>query len=245
MLGASLSIADPNIVLNTIVSDVLDRFADRLEGASDLRGAVLDLVREYYSKHKRVIFNGNGYSDGWYEEAERRGLPNLKTSALALPYLRSEQNISLFERHGIFTASEVISRCDIMLENFAKTVHIEALTMIDMVNREFLPAVTSYINTLADTAIKKQKLEISTQGYEKELAKRLSALSDKTFSALSRLERAVSSAEKCKTPEEKALSYDRDVRRIMTEIRTYVDEMEKKTAREYWPHPTYTDMLYY
>ena len=245
MLGSSLSIADPNIVLNTIVSDMLDRFADRLEGVSDLRFAVLDIVREYYGKHKRVIFNGNGYSDGWYEEAEKRGLPNLRSSATALPYLRAKENIEVFERHGIFTASEVDSRCDIMLENFAKTVHIEALTMIEMVNREFLPAVSSYIGVLADTAIKKHQLEISSYGYEKETAKKLSTLCDKATSALSRLEGAVASAEKCRTAEEKALSYEKNVRRIMSELRACVDEMEKKTAKAYWPHPTYADILYY
>ena len=245
MLGSSLSIADPNIVLNTIVSEMLDRFADRLENSSDLREDVMAIVREYYSKHKRVIFNGNGYSDGWYEEAEKRGLPNLRSSAVALPYLRSEQNISLFERHGIFTASEVVSRCDIMLESFAKTVHIEALTMIEMVNREFLPAVSSYIGALADTALKKQSLEISPSGYEKDTAKKLSALCDKALSAMTRLDSAVASAEKCKTAEEKAAAYDKNVRRIMTELRSYIDEMEKKTSREYWPCPTYADILYY
>ena len=205
----------------------------------------MSLVREYYSRHKRVIFNGNGYSDGWYEEAEKRGLPNLRSSAVALPHLRSEQNISLFERHGIFNSSEVISRCDIMLESFAKTVHIEALTMIEMVNREFLPAVSAYIGALADTAIKKQSLDIVGTSYEKDTAKKLSSLCDKALSAMTRLDSAVAAAEKSKTAEDKALAYDKNVRRIMTELRSYVDEMEKKTSREYWPCPTYADMLYY
>ena len=114
-----------------------------------------------------------------------------------------------------------------------------------MVNRELLPAVSAYIGALADVAIKKQQLDMSASLYEKDTAKRLSALCDKAISAQSRLERAVASAEKCKTEEEKALAYDKDVRRIMTELRSYVDEMEKKTAKTYWPHPTYTDMLYY
>ena len=244
MLGSSLSIADPNIVLNTIVSEILDRFADRLSGAKNLQGEVLKLIKETYSKHKRIIFNGNGYSDEWAEEAERRGLPNFKTAATALPQLCSAENVALFERHGIFTASEVNSRCEIMLESFAKTIHIEALTLIDMVNKEILPSVISYVGELSATALSKAELGI-TNGFERDLAKKLSSLCDKTASGILKLERAVSSAEKKTKPSEKASVYDREIRKLLDEIRVYIDEMEKKTSKKYWRYPTYSDMLFY
>jgi glutamine synthetase len=244
MLGSSLSIAEPNIVLNTIVSDVLDRFADRLSGAKDLHEATYELIRESYSAHKRVIFNGNGYSDGWYEEAERRGLPNFKTSASALPELRSKQNVELFERHGIFTSEEVDSRCEIMLENLAKTIHIEALTLVDMVNKEILPSVLSYIGELAKVSLKKSELGISA-GFERDLAKKLSALCDKTANGIAKLERSVTYAEKKQNVLEKASAYDKDIRKQMEELRENIDEMERKTAKKYWSYPTYADMLFY
>lgn len=244
MLGSSLSIAEPNIILNTIVSDILDRFAERLSGAEDLPQAVLELIKETYAKHKRVIFNGNGYSDGWTEEAEKRGLPNLRTSAAALPYLRSEQNVALFERHGIFTASEVNSRCDIMLESFAKTVHIEALTLIDMINKEILPSVASYMNSLTELALRKAELGVSS-GFERDLVKKLSITCDKTASSAAKLERAVNTAEKKENVSERAEYYDKDIRKLLNELRTSIDELEQKTAKKYWPYPTYADMLFY
>ena len=244
MLGSSLSIAEPNIVLNTIVSDVLDRFADRLEGASDLHEETLELIRESYSAHKRVIFNGNGYSDGWYEEAEKRGLPNFKTSASALPSLRSKQNVELFERHGIFTSQEIDSRCEIMLENLAKTIHIEALTLIDMVNKDILPSVLSYVGELAKISLKKSELGISA-GFERDLAKKLSSLCDKTANGVSKLERSLTYAEKKQNVFERATAYDKDIRKQMEDLRENIDEMERKTAKKHWCYPTYADMLFY
>jgi glutamine synthetase len=161
-----------------------------------------------------------------------------------LPELRSKQNVELFERHGIFTSEEVDSRCEIMLENLAKTIHIEALTLVDMVNKEILPSVLSYIGELAKVSLKKSELGISA-GFERDLARKLSALCDKTANGIAKLERSVTYAEKKQNVLEKASAYDKDIRKQMEELRENIDEMERKTAKKYWSYPTYADMLFY
>lgn len=139
MLGSAFSIAGPNIVLNTIVAEALDQFADKLEKAADKDAAIKKLIKETFAKHSRIVFNGNGYTDAWVEEAKSRGLLNLKSTPEALPYMEAKKNIDLFVKHGIFTEAEVRSRVEILLENYVKTINIEALTMLDMLHKDILP----------------------------------------------------------------------------------------------------------
>jgi glutamine synthetase len=155
MLGSSSSISDSNIVLNTIVAEVLSQFADRLENAGDFKSELSSMIKETIKKHKRILFNGNNYSEEWVEEAAKRGLLNLKSTVDALPYFISEKNIKLFTKHNIFSESEIHSRYEVMLEGYAKVIHIEALTMIDMVKREIIPSVMGYLKDLSETACSK------------------------------------------------------------------------------------------
>ena len=144
MLGSAFSISGPNIILNTIVAEALDQFANRLEGTLDLKKDLSALIKETIKAHKRIIFNGNNYSDEWVVEAEKRGLLNLKTTPEALPVFVDEKNVKLFTKHKVLTESECFSRFEILLENYSKTIHIEALTMIDLINKEVIPSVLSY-----------------------------------------------------------------------------------------------------
>ena len=161
MPGSSTSIAGCNIVLNTVVADVLKEFADVLEVAPDFESALNTLIRETIKNHKRIIFNGNGYDDAWVKEAEMRNLLNLRTTPDALPYFIHEENIKLFERHRVFSKEEVISRFEILIEEYSKTINIEALTMLDMAKKEILPAVSKYSKTIADTILAKKQCSAS------------------------------------------------------------------------------------
>lgn len=157
MLGSDLSISGPNVVLNTIVAEELSQFADLLEQAEDFNSMLEDLIKKTISEHKRIIFNGNNYSDEWVKEAESRGLLNLKTTADALPSFIADKNIALFTKHKIFTEIEIRSRYEILLENYCKKLRIEALTMCDMTSRQILPAISKYSSTLTDTALEKKR----------------------------------------------------------------------------------------
>ena len=203
MLGSTFSISGPNIILNTIVADSLDQFADELEKADDFMAAVKALVKKTYLAHKRIIFNGNGYSDEWVKEAAKRGLLNLASAPEALPYFKSQKNIQLFEKHGIFSKLEVESRADIMLENYCKVVNIEALTMIDMANKQILPAVTTYVNELAKTAIATKELgfEATSQISTAKLLTKLGADAAKSLTTLA--ERVKKSGEHLRHREER------------------------------------------
>lgn len=244
MLGSGCSIADANVVLNTIVSEILDRFSERLEAADDFNGEVTAIVRETYSAHKRIVFNGNGYSAEWREEAARRGLHNYATAAEAIPHLKDAANVAVFEKHGIYTAAELQSRCDIMLDAVSDSISVEVNTMLEMVRRDILPAVIAYTTQLSDGLLKKHSLGLACRA-EEELAKQLSDLTDRIAEGADRLKRVAKKAAEQLDHAARAKAYSEDVRHAMDKLRATVDEAETCIAREAWPYPTYTDLLFY
>ena len=247
-LGSIQSIADPNIVLNTIIAEELDQFADYIEShvneGKDLNKVLYHLVRKTLKEHKRIIFNGDGYSEEWVQEAERRGLLNMKTTVDALPSFKEEKNVQLFAKHGIYTKEEVYSRYEVMMENYNKLMHIEALTMLEMAKRDYLPAVCAYVNELASTvATKKAVCDCLDCTAELEVAKKLSSLSADIYKATEALDEAMANMP---TDDETAEGvYYRDVViPKMDALRAAVDEAETMTSSEYWPVPSYGDMLF-
>ena len=245
MLGSKSSISGPNIVLNTIVAEELSQFADVLEKAGDFNAALNDLIRATIREHKRIIFNGNNYSDEWVAEAERRGLLNLKSTVDALPYYISEKNQTLFTKHKIYTATEIHSRYEILLENYCKTISIEALTMLDMVNKDIFPAVCRYMDALSATVLHKAGVSsaISSKAEEARL-KKLSALCDQLYQANEALSEAMRKVP-CGCDVKAQADYYKDtVIDLMQRLRTPADELEALTGKAYWPYPTYSQMLF-
>ncbi len=244
MLGSSASVAEPNIILNTAVAEILDRFSDELEGATDKAEAIGKLIGKTYLAHRRVVFNGNGYSEEWRREAEARGLPMRKNTADALTHYLDEKNVSLFTRHGIFTKEEIASRQEILLENYCKTVHIEALTMADMTKREILPAIVSYERTLSSLLCDREIIGIPSS-YEKGLLTRLTSLAcdiaKEGEAVYQRAEAATALADQA----EAAKAFSEEVVPAMERLRRSVDEAEGLMPSAVWPYPSYTDMLYY
>ncbi len=245
MLGSANSIASANIVLNTVVAQSLKSYADRLESADDFEEALHSLIRKTIKDHKRIIFNGNGYDNEWIAEAERRGLLNLPTTPDCLPYLLKDKNIKLFAEHKVFSRQEIEARYEIYLENYCKNVRIEALTMTDMTNKDILPAVSAYFKTLCDTVKTMGRAGIDPSGsYEQVTAEKLAALSRKIFSAVHGLSQAVDGlSEAGDAARESELIRDR-VLPQMNLLREYVDAAESITAEEYWPYPSYGDLLF-
>ena len=244
MLGSASSISDTNVMLNTMVADVFSEFADRLEKADDFETEVNTLIKETMDEHKRIIFNGDGYSAEWEIEAERRGLLNLRSTVDAIPLLKTEKNIELFARHGVLSRTEINSRVDIILENYTKTLHIEALTLIDMMNREVVPAITAYSNVLCTAVLNKNSIGGICSTVERELIARLSAANKEIFSLTTELKMAVSSAERTKDIIEKATTYHDVILKIMTDIRKYADSAESVVPSGYWPYPSYGELLF-
>ena len=245
MLGSSQNIAMPNIVLNTAVAESFRQFADELEGAEDLRTAIAALLKKTFAEHRRIIFDGNGYSLEWEHEAERRGLLNLKTSVAAFKRYNDEKNIKLFSDHGVMSATEINSRRGILFENYSKIVNIEALTMIEMVSRDIIPAVSAYIGELSSTmAARLAAVPEANSDVERDLITKLSAMNAKAYAKLEELK----SAEKLATSQEgyeaKAEVYESRVLPLMSELRTVVDALETMTATEYWPLPTYGELMF-
>ena len=243
MPGSSASIAGCNIVLNAVVADELKQFADVLEVAPDLPSALHVLIQDTIRSHKRIIFNGNGYDDAWIEEAEKRGLLNLRTTPDALPYFIRQENIELFKRHRIFDEEEVRSRYEIFMEEYGKTLHIEALTMLDMVKKQILPAVTAQVHEWLDTAAMKQQLLDVKSCYESKSAALASDLQEAAFAASEKLKRVVQKAEKLDV-ESAAFCYRDEVLPLMDEVRTACDALETMTSPQYWPFPTYGKLLF-
>ena len=245
MLGSANSIASANIVLNTVVAQSLKSYADRLESADDFEEALHSLIRKTIKDHKRIIFNGNGYDNEWIAEAERRGLLNLPTTPDCLPYLLKDKNIKLFADHKVFSRQEIEARYEIYLESYCKNVRIEALTMTDMTNKDILPAVSAYFKTLCDTVKTMGRVGIDPSGsYEQVTAEKLAALSRKIFSAVHGLSQAVDGlSEAGNAARESELIRDR-VLPQMNLLREYVDAAESITAEEYWPYPSYGDLLF-
>ncbi len=247
MVGSAASISSPNVVLNTAVADVLAEFAAELKDVpeAEFERAVRKLIAKTIDVHGRIIFNGNNYSEEWVEEAERRGLLNLKSTVDALPYLVSEKNVALFERHGVLRASELVARHEIYLENYCKTVHIEALTMIDMVKRKILPTAIAYQGKLADVIVKKNAcgLALSVSVEETQL-KKLVSLTDAMYAKLAELEVTAANTN-CGCDIEATARTTRDgICREMAELREIVDAIEMLVAGEDWPYPTYAEILY-
>ena len=243
MLGSMIPIAGPNIVLNTIVAEELDEFADKLADAPDLEAAVYDLVKETYKAHKRIVFNGNGYTDEWVEEAAKRGLLNLKSTPEALPYLGHAKNIELFEKHNIFTKAEVESRVEILLENYSTTISIEAATMLDMFHKDILPAVTAYTEDLTKAVLDKKAAGVSA-GFEGALADKLSKLGGEMYASSLKLEDGLKEAAEIGDSEKQALYYHDTVLEEMGKLRSAVDAAEALTGGKYLDYPTYGELLF-
>ena len=246
MPGSALSISGPNIVLNTIVAETLSQFADALEGSSDFTADLNTLIKKTIKEHKRIIFNGNGYDSSWVEEAEKRGLLNLKSTPDALPYFIAEKNIDLFTKHKIFTAAEMHSRYEILLDNYCKTLNIEALTMVDMAKKQIVPAVLSYLKDVSATAAQKKAIsEDIPCDLEESLVRKLSALASCFYKKTEALESALLEAKNYEGDLQKeADHYKDDVFTAMQEMRAVADELETLLGKEYWPFPSYSDLLF-
>ena len=242
MPGSSLSIAGINTILNTIVAEELSIIADRLEKRTILN-VKYSIVRKTVRENSRIIFNGNNYSEEWVEEAQRRGLLNLKTTPEALPYMLSDKNISLFERHGVFTKEELKSRYEILMENYCKTVHIEALALIDMVKKDVLPSILGYEKDVAQIAGDKKTIGAGID-LELKLINKMSDLTSLMYERVEGLERAVEETSLCGDITEKGtLTRDR-ILSSMQGVREVADELETVVGKKYWPFPTYGEMLY-
>ncbi len=244
MLGSASSISDTNVMINTMVADVFSEFADRLENADDFDFEVNEIIKETMNTHRRIIFNGDGYSADWEKEAEKRGLLNLRSTVDALPLLKSEKNIEMFERHGVFSRSEINSRVDIILENYTKIIHIEALTLIDMMTREVVPTISAFTNTLCETLLNKNKIGGIGSEVERELIARLAAAEREIFTLTNELKMAVATSEKTVDVLEKARLYHDTVLRLMEDIRKYSDSAECVVPSHIWPYPNYGDLLF-
>lgn len=245
MLGSSLSIACPNQILNTIVAESLCEFADELERADDFTDALNQLIRKTIKEHKRIIFNGNNYSEEWVAEAEKRGLLNLHSTPEALPYYISEKNVALFEKFGVLSKTEIHARYEIQLENYCKQLHIEALTMIDVIKKDILPAVCSYMKDISKEALNKKQLnaEICCE-LEEILLKKLSALSAELYRKMEVLEKAITEQPAFGDLLEEAKYYRNTVFASMEDTRTTADEIESLVGEKYWPYPTYGALLF-
>ena len=245
MLGSALNIACPNIMLNTIVAEAFCEFADELENAEDIRTAVMDLIKREYKEHKRIIFNGNNYSDEWVEEAKKRGLLNLRTMPEAMRYYIADKNIDLFMKNSIFTEPEVHSRYEIQLENYTKVLNIEALTMLDMAKKDILPGVSAYVKELTETAnAKKARCADIPCDAEIDLGKKLSSLTVGFSKKIAALEQALLGTKEVEGVQELADYYKDHVFAAMQELRAVADEMEINTSSKYWPYPSYGQLLF-
>jgi len=244
MLGSTFSISGPNIVLNTVVAEALRQFADILEKSTDFKSDLASLIKNTFHKHKRIIFNGNNYSDEWVTEAKRRGLSNLKTTVASLPEFVSQKSIELFTRHHVFSKSELHSRYEILMEGYCKTLHIEALTMVDMVKREIIPACIAYQNELADLLGRKRAWGEYDASLEDHLLSSISKLSSCLLKKLTVLESALLESKEERDILSQATFYRDKVFGSMSELRLIVDELETLVANKHWPLPTYAEMLF-
>jgi len=246
MLGSAFSISGPNIVLNTIVAEILNQFADKLEKSKDFNSDLAALVKKTYSEHKRIVFNGNNYSDEWVKEAERLGLSNLKTTVDSLPKFMDKKSIELFEKHHVFTKTEIHSRYEIMMESYCKTLHIEALTMIDMVKGEIIPACLDYQRELID--LLRQKKAFGGSSFdctlEEHFFNSITKLSACLLKKLTALESIVLETAQERDILAQATFYRDKVFTTMSELRLIVDELETLVAKKHWPIPTYAEILY-
>ena len=246
MPGSAENLSDANTILNTAVAKELKGYADELEGAEDFTSAAIALVKRTIRDHRRVIFNGNGYTAEWEEEAAKRGLPNKKNTPAALPALVEPKNIALMEEFGVLTKVEMESRYEVEMEHYSKIINIEALTMLEMARKQLLPAVNSYMSELANTAASKLAVSenISVRSETKTLTK-LSADADAMSDAIDTLQDAVDATKKLSTEAEKAVAFHDNVLPAMDSLRAAADDAETICGEDYWPLPSYSKMLYY
>ena len=244
MLGSSQNIALPNVVLNTAVAESFRQFADRLEGAENFQSELKALIKETFTAHKRIIFDGNGYSHEWEREAEERGLLNLKNAVDAFKCFDLPKNVKLFSEHGVMNEIEIRSRQDIFFENYSKIINIEALTMIEMAGRDIIPAVNRYMGDVATGANAKEKLLPGSCAVERDIVQKLSDLTYKAYHVLAKLEASEKIAASIPNNVSRAEAYRDTVIPAMTRLREFVDDMEQLTSSEYWPLPSYGDLMF-
>ena len=245
MLGSTANIACPNTILNTIVAESLDYISDYIEGKDDLDKALNEVLKKILKEHKAIIFNGNNYAPEWVAEAESRGLLNLKSSAEALPHYTDEKNIKLFEKHGVYTKLELESRKEILLEKYCQTINIEALTMLEMVKKDIIPAICNYSKDLPQGALAKKNLSSDIDvSLETSLVSKISSLSACLSKKTAELDKVLLDAKDIEDSEELAKFYHDTVLSQMNEVRAIADELETIVGKGYWPFPTYTDLLF-
>lgn len=244
MLGSADSISCTNVMMNTIVAQVLSEFADELEKADDFKSALKKLLVKTIKEHKRVIFNGNGYSDEWIDEAINRGLPNLVSTVDALPHYTDEKYVSMFEKFKVYSKTEIESRKEILLENYSKVINIEALTMLDMAKKLIAPAALEYTKIMCDSVVSKENAGIDSS-LEKSLANKLSGLTASLYEAIDTLDsKRIASKDHEDSAESLARYYRDEVFADMQNLRAIADELEMNVPEKYWPIPTYTDLLF-
>ena len=244
MLGSAFSIAGSNFILNTVVAEVLNEFAEHLEKSEDFKNDLAKIIKKTIREHKRIIFNGNNYSEEWIKEAERRGLSNLRTTVDALPAFICSKNVEVFTKHHVFTEAEMHSRYEILLESYCKTIRIEALTLIDLVKKEIIPSCIAYENEVIELLIKKKNYEKYDNMLEESLADKMSKLSFCLFKKLDSLENSLLETNAEKEILETAKFYRDNVFAGMSELRLIVDELETIIAKKHWNLPTYAELLY-
>ncbi len=246
MVGSADSIACTNIMLNTAVAESLRIYADRLEDAADFESALHEMIQKTIKDHKRIIFNGNGYDDEWIKEAtEKRGLLNYRTTPDALPHLLDKKNVELLMTHKIYTEAEIRSRFEITLDNYCKTVVIEANTMADIAKMQILPAVEKYVSDVSRAALAKKELDPMLECvYEMTIIRRLSALTDCIALKVGELEDSLIRLDDAKDVQEESEMIRDDLLVKMNELRVACDEAETLTAKNYWPFPKYGDLLF-
>ena len=234
-----------NVVLNTAVAESLEQFADALEGSKDFEADLQALIRSVLIKHKRILFNGNGYDDAWLAEAERRGLLNLRTTPEALPYYLADKNVALFTKHRVYTRTEMEARYEIHLENYSKVLNIEALTMLEMARRDIMPAVSSYLRELSETAAAIHAASVTADcSYEESIIPEMSALLGDAYRKVRRLDEALMGAKTVEGSQALANYYRDKVFSAMAELRITIDQLETMTPSDKWPVPSYGDLLF-
>ena len=245
MVGSTFSVSGPNVVINTIVAESLAQFADELEQAEDFDKALFHLFRRTIRNHKRIIFNGNNYSDEWVKKAEKRGLLNIKTTVDAIPYFIHKKNIDLFEKHKIFTVTEMHSRYEILLENYSKVINIEALTMLDMLKKDIMPATITFMKELSDTIIAKKSVGLTSScDMERGILNQTSNLSNSLYQEVEKLDSLLRRVNEFSDVYSTAYFYNTEVLESMNNARKFADELEMLVPKKYWPIPTYVDLLY-
>lgn len=244
MLGSQLSISCPNIMLNTMVAEVFDEFATKLEKTTDFEKDVHELIKTTINEHSRIIFNGNGYDDAWIEEAKKRGLLNLRTTADALPHYLDEKNVQLFTKYGVYSRQEMQSRRDIILEEYCKAIKIEAETMVNMSRKTITPAILKYLKNLGEAALVKKNIGIVETSVEEALIHMLSDLTKQMFELTNELDKIIEHAKEINELDKLAKFYESVILIKMEELRTVADKIEQNCSKEYWPLPSYGDLLY-